>query len=155
MAGFRIDKMASIIREIVSDAIANKLSDPRISPFASVTRVEMSGDMQIANVFISVLGEAAVGRTTMAGLEKASGRIQRLVARELSVRRCPEVRLLLDESLKKAEQAMRIIDAALREDLGDQIGDETDAPQTPTEPPTEPPTDSPSRMEPTGDGVTE
>ncbi len=105
--------MASTVRGIVSDAIHTKLNDPRIADMSSVTRVEMSGDLQVARVFISVYGSDAVGRRTMAGLRDAAGRIQRFVAKGLHVRNCPEIRLELDDSIKLANETLSIIERSL------------------------------------------
>ncbi|MCH7813921.1 MAG: 30S ribosome-binding factor RbfA [Planctomycetes bacterium] len=110
MGSYRVDKVASIVRDVVGEAMTNQLHDPRISPLASVTRVEVSGDLQMARVYISVIGEPATGRTTLAGLTHAAGHIQRLLARQLTIRRCPALRFVLDESLKKAAETMRIIE---------------------------------------------
>ena len=110
MKAFRPDKVASAVRTIVSDMIADKLQDPRISRFASVTRVEVSGDLQVAKVHISVLGSEADQRSTMRGLEHARGHVQRAVAQGIRARRCPEVRFIADGSLKKAAEIVRIID---------------------------------------------
>jgi ribosome-binding factor A len=124
MRPFRVDKLGSAIREIVSEAIATKLNDPRISPFTSVTRVEVSGDLQIAKVYVSVLGRDSQARKTMAGLSHAVGHVQRLVAGRLNVRRCPELRFVLDSSLKKAAETIRIIDEnVVRDDPEDGAGD--------------------------------
>lgn len=114
--------MASIVRNIVSDCILNRLSDPRISTLTSVTRVEISGDMQIARVFVSVMGTEAQVRTTMAGLKHARGRIQRAVAQNLRARFCPELRIELDESLKKAAETIQLIN----ETVGDEHLNEPD-----------------------------
>ncbi len=122
MGSYRVDKMASTVRNIVSDCIANKLSDPRICPMTSVTRVEMTGDLQIARVFVSVMGTEAQARTTMAALTHARGRIQRAVAQGVRARFCPEVRIELDETLKKAAETLQII----KESLGDEASDDTD-----------------------------
>ena len=113
MASHRVERMASTVRTIVADAIRNKLNDPRIAPLCSVTRVEMSGDLQVARVFVSVPGSDAVRRRTMAGLTHARGHIQRIVAHNLSVRQCPEIRLKLDDSLKLAAETMRIIEQSV------------------------------------------
>jgi ribosome-binding factor A len=118
MRSFRVDKLGSTIRDIVSDAIANRLNDPRISPLTSITRVEVSGDLQIAKVFVSVLGGASQARKTMAGLTHAGGHVQRLVAERLSVRRCPEIRFVLDASLKKAAETIRVIEDSVGQDRG-------------------------------------
>ncbi len=116
MRSFRVDKLSSTIREIVSDAIANRLNDPRISPMTSITRVEVSGDLQLARIFVSVLGRDSQCRTTMAGLTNAVGHVQRLVAAGLTLRRCPEIRFVLDSSLKKAAEIIRVIDESVRQD---------------------------------------
>lgn len=110
MKSFRPDKVASVIREVVGSMIAEKLQDPRISRFASVTRVEVSGDLQHAKVYISVMGSGADERSTLRGLNHARGHIQRSVASAITARTCPHVTFLVDESLKKAQEIIRIID---------------------------------------------
>jgi len=114
----RLAKMASTVRAIAADAILNRLNDPRISPMTSVTRVEMSGDLQIAKLYISVLGSDADRRRTMRALEHAVGHIQRIVAKRLTTRHCPELRFEVDDSLKRAAETMRIIDRSIAESPG-------------------------------------
>jgi ribosome-binding factor A len=128
MKSFRPDKMASLIRTIVSDMIANRLQDPRVDPFTSVTRVEVSGDLQLAKIYISVMGSDADERRTMAGLKHAKGHIQRAIAHGITARHCPVVQFYADGSLKKAAEIIRIIDenvprpieAPSSEDLADE-----------------------------------
>jgi ribosome-binding factor A len=115
MGSFRLDKMASFIRSLVSEMLATKMNDPRISRFASVTRVEVSGDLQIARVYVSVMGTPAEERRTLDALTHARGHIQRWVSRQLSVRHMPELRFLLDPSIKGAAETLRRIDDAMRE----------------------------------------
>jgi ribosome-binding factor A len=109
MKPYRIEKVASEIRSIVGEAIANRLSDPRISRFASVTRVSVSADLSVADVHVSVMGDQAEQRRTMAGLEHARGYVQSLVAGRLRVRQCPEVKFHLDESIKRGTETLRVI----------------------------------------------
>lgn len=104
-----------MIRVVVSDAIANKLSDPRIELMSSVTRVEVSGDLEHAKVYVSVMGEEGIRRRTIAGLQSGAGLVQRLVGRELAIRRCPRISFHLDESIKKAAEIVRLIDESLSE----------------------------------------
>ncbi len=113
MKSFRIDKIASAVRNVIGDAILNKLNDPRISPLTSVTRVEMTPDLQIARVFISVMGTDSEVSRTFAGLQHARGHLQRHIARDLNLRHCPELRLELDESIKIAAHMSDLIDASL------------------------------------------
>jgi ribosome-binding factor A len=110
MKSFRPDKVASVIREIVSTMIVEKLQDPRISRFTSVTRVEVSGDLQHAKVYFSVMGRPADERGTLRGLNHARGRIQRAVAAGITARTCPQLVFEVDESLKRAQEIIRVID---------------------------------------------
>lgn len=110
MKSFRSDKVASVIRDVVGAMITDKLQDPRISRFASVTRVEVSGDLQHAKVFISVMGTSGEERSTLRGLQHARGHIQRAVASAITARTCPHVTFVADASFKKAQEIIRIID---------------------------------------------
>ncbi len=115
MKNFRIDKVASVVRQIVSDAIRDRLQDPRVSSMTSVMRVEVSPDLDWARVHVSILGSAAVQKTTMAALTSAAGYIQGILARSLHTRQCPRLVFLLDDSLKKRNEVMRMIDDSMRE----------------------------------------
>ncbi|HOB74365.1 MAG TPA: 30S ribosome-binding factor RbfA [Phycisphaerae bacterium] len=115
MKSYRPERVANVIREVVSDAISTRLNDPRIEPMSSVTRVEVSPDLEHAKVWVSVLGEASVGRRTISGLKAAAGYVQRLVGAELSLRTTPHLTFHLDESLKKAAETIRIINESMEE----------------------------------------
>ena len=109
----RPERVSHVVRDVVSDAISNRLSDPRVAHFTSVTRVEMSGDLRIAHVHVSVMGSEAEGQTTMKGLESARGMIQSRLAQRLDLRQCPQIRFHLDLGIKKAIEIVRRIDEAL------------------------------------------
>jgi ribosome-binding factor A len=100
---------------VVSDAIQHRLSDPRISPFASVTRVEVSGDLMFATVYVSVMGTPVEQRKSLTGLEHATGHIQSLLARKLRIRQCPHIRFLSDDSIKKGTETIRMLDEVMEE----------------------------------------
>lgn len=129
-------RIASTIRSVVGDAILNRLHDPRISRFASVTRVKVTGDLQVADVHVSVLGTPAEGRRTLAGLQHASGRIQSMLARTLTTRQCPRLRFHLDESLKKGMETTRLIDESMAELHAREQARGEEPSQSPTEPST-------------------
>ena len=80
----RQEKVARVIREVVSDAIANHLNDPRITGFVSVTRVEVMADMRSADVYLSIfaLNEADKDKTFIA-ITHARTRIQSFLAEAL------------------------------------------------------------------------
>lgn len=102
--------MASGIREIVSDAIARKINDPRLAPLTTISRVEVSGDMSVATIFMTVVGDAPVERRSIAALRHATGFVRRLVAEQLEVRQCPEIRFEIDETAKRIREMMQLLD---------------------------------------------
>ena len=112
----RQEKVARVVKEAVSDAIANHLGDPRIEGLVSVTRVEMAADLRSADVYISILGkdEAAQDRTFSA-IVHARSRIQSLLAGRMHSKFCPVLRLHKDEKLKKTLETMKLIEQAVGE----------------------------------------
>jgi ribosome-binding factor A len=110
----RQEKVARVVKEAVSDAIANHLNDPRIEGFVSVTRVEMAADLRNADVFLSIFGkdDAAQNRTFKA-ISHAKSRIQSHVARKSSSKFCPVLHLYRDENLKKTLETMKLIEKAV------------------------------------------
>jgi ribosome-binding factor A len=107
----RQEKIARVVREAVSDAIANHLSDPRIEAFVSVMRVDVSADLRIANVYLSMFGGTeAAQNNTFAAITHAKRRIQMLLAERVKSRFCPVLNIHLDDKFKKALETMKLID---------------------------------------------
>lgn len=95
----RTEQVGQEIQHILGEVIQQELKDPRIG-FATVVGVDVTADLQVARVRISVMGTAEERRDTMAALERAKGFLRRRVASELRyLRTMPELRLALDTSL--------------------------------------------------------
>ena len=92
------------VRAVLSEAIATQLKDPRIG-FITVTAVKTSPDLRQANVYVSVLGDAAARAESLDGLHSAHGFLQRLLARELTLKHTPTLVFAYDESI---DRGMRI-----------------------------------------------
>lgn len=110
MRGYRKERVASLVHEIVSEAILRRINDPRVSPLTTVTRVQISGDLMIATVYLAVCDDPAVERRTITALRHAGGFIQRMVAKGLDMRQCPELRFEVDEQLKKVKHTLKLLD---------------------------------------------
>ncbi len=110
MRPYRKERVASVIREIVSDAIARRINDPRLGSLTTVSRVVVSGDMSVATIFLTFVGDETGERRSLGALRHATGFVRRLVAEQLEVRQCPEIRFEVDESAKKIRETMRILD---------------------------------------------
>lgn len=116
MATRRQEKVARVVKEGVSNAIAHHLSDPRIEGFVSVTRVDMAADLRNADVYVSIFGgNKAAQNKTFAAITHAKSRIQSLVAGRLQSKFCPVLHFFRDEKFKKALEIMKLIDQTASE----------------------------------------
>ncbi len=112
----RQEKVARVVKEAVSDAIANHLNDPRIEGFVSVTRVDMTADLRNADVYLSIFGkDEASQNKTYAAITHAKSRIQSLLAGKLRSKFCPVLRFQRDEKFKKTLETMKLIDETVSE----------------------------------------
>lgn len=112
----RQEKVARVVKEVVSDAIANHLNDPRIDGLVSVTRVEMAADMRIANVYLSIFGSSDTAQNkTFSAITHAEKRIQAILAGGMRCKFCPILRFFRDEQFKKTLEMMKLIDSAAAE----------------------------------------
>lgn len=106
----RVNRIASTIRDVVADALQNRLADPRLEVMASVTRVEVTSDLSYADIHVSVMASEGRQRSFMAAMESAQKAVQVMVAKRLKTRTCPSLRFHLDESIQKSFQTIRMID---------------------------------------------
>lgn len=108
----RTARVASVIREVVSNSILFELRDPRIAN-VTVTRVEVSGDIQHARVFVSVMGDERAQMLCMHGLESSAGFLQSKLADRVKTRYTPQLRFVLDDGIKNSFEITRIINEVL------------------------------------------
>ncbi|MGM0437450.1 MAG: 30S ribosome-binding factor RbfA [Bacillota bacterium] len=99
MSGQRERKVAEFLKEEISQIIRREVKDPRIG-FVSITDVEVSGDLRHAKVFVSVYGDETEKEETMAGLEKATGFIRKLVGDRITTYHTPEIIFRYDDSIE-------------------------------------------------------
>jgi ribosome-binding factor A len=108
MKSHRLARVSEVVRETAANAILFELKDPRVKN-VTVTRAEVSGDLQHAKVFVSVMGTEKEQQLTMHGLKSAAGFIQTKLADRLTSRYVPHVTFVLDEGVKKSIEIARLI----------------------------------------------
>jgi len=108
MPGERMRRVDEAMREVLSDAMAHDLKDPRIG-FVTVTEVRTSADLRHARVFVSVLGDEARRAATLDGLRSAHGVLQRRVAVELKMKRTPALTFQYDDTTDRAMRLERLL----------------------------------------------
>ncbi len=107
----RMRRVDEAVREVLSDAIACDVKDPRVG-FVTVTAVSTSPDLRHATVYVSVLGDEGVRERSLAGLQSAHGYLQKRVARELRIKHTPTLDFAYDDSL---DRSLRINELLERE----------------------------------------
>ena len=110
MAGERMRRVDEAVRQVLADALAGELSDPRVG-FVTVTDVKTSPDLRAARVFVSVLGDEAARADSLAGLRSAHGLLQGRIASQLHLKRTPTLEFVYDST---TDRALRV-ESLLRE----------------------------------------
>jgi ribosome-binding factor A len=112
MKTHRLARVAEAIREVASETILFELRDPRVKQ-VTVLRAEVSGDLQHAKVYVSIMGSEQEQRLAMHGLRHAAGFIQSKLAQRLQTRFTPVLTFVLDEGVKRSIEVTRLINEAL------------------------------------------
>src|SRR6516225_2979707 len=112
MKTHRLPRVAEAIREVAAETILFELNDPRVK-MVTVTRAEVSGDLQHAKVYVSIMGTPAEQKLTLHGLRHATGFVQSKLAKRLQTRFTPVLRFVLDQGVKNSIEMTRLINEAL------------------------------------------
>lgn len=112
MKPYRLARVAEAIREVASETILFEMHDPRVKQ-VTVTRAEVSGDLQHAKIYVSIMGTDKEQNLTLRGLRHASGFIQAKLANRLQTRFTPVITFVLDQGVKHSIEMTRLINEAL------------------------------------------
>ncbi len=95
----RSERISGHIQKILSDLLKKKIKDPRLET-ATVTRVEMTGNLRTANIYFAARGGRKNGKKANAGFKSALGYLRRSLANNLGLRYMPELKFFYDESFE-------------------------------------------------------
>jgi len=96
--------------------IDESISDPRLAPMTSVTRVECTADYSIAHVYISSLGDPEVRQGSLEALESASGFLRREIDKRIQIRHVPRLVFHLDNTLIEGANMLKMMDEVAQKD---------------------------------------
>jgi ribosome-binding factor A len=111
----RQEKLGELIAAELSELLRTRVKDPRVG-FASITRVDVSGDLRHAKVFVSVMGSPEEREATMQGLKNATGFLRHELATRLVIRFMPEIVFKLDKSIEEGSRILELINKVEQED---------------------------------------
>ena len=121
----RAERVADQLRIEVADILAKKSKDPRLHA-VTVTDVEVTKDLRIARVYVSILGSQDEEPGILKALASASGFVRSELGRRLELRYTPEVKFWADSNGPRAERILKILDnlpPASSEDAADSEAD--------------------------------
>lgn len=108
MSDLRANRVGEQMKKELGDIISRKIKDPRIG-FVTVTEVKVTGDLQQAKAFISVLGDDKQKQDTLVGLAKAKGFIRSEIGRRIRLRKTPELTFEFDEAVEYGNRIETIL----------------------------------------------
>src|SRR5262245_58633477 len=129
--GSRPDRVADQIRGELAQLLAREVHDPGVG-FVTITRVQVSPDIQLARVFYTVLGDDKARKNSDRALERAASFLRRQIGARLRLKRVPELKFQYDDAVAgqdRIEQLLNEIHAADRERGGTHSGDADEAPR--------------------------
>ncbi len=112
MSSRRVLKVAQAIREVVSLGILMDIKDPRVSD-VTVTYVEVSGDLRLAKVHVSIMGDEKKQNLCLRGLESSRGFLQKKVGNRIDTKYIPNIQFVLDKGVKNSMVVTKILDEVL------------------------------------------
>ena len=108
MSSQRPTRVGEQIREDLTELITREVHDPGIG-FITITRVDVTPDLQQARVYYTTLGDDKARRDTRRALERATPFLRRQLGRRLRLRRIPELQFFYDESIERHDRIERIL----------------------------------------------
>lgn len=104
----RADRVADLIRREVGTILIRGELDSDLG-FVTVTKVELTKDLQNAKIYVSVLGEADVREKEFNKLLEEKKRIRYLLAQKLNLRHTPTIKLYHDDSLDNSIRVQKLL----------------------------------------------
>jgi ribosome-binding factor A len=106
--GSRPDRVADQIRGELGQLLARDVHDPGIG-FVTITRVQVTPDLQHARVFFTALGDERARRNSDRALHRAIPFLRRQIGSRLRLRRVPELEFIYDESIAGQDRIERLL----------------------------------------------
>ena len=109
MASIRVERVRELLKRELGEIIRRELP---LSEAGLITAndVDISKDLQIATVYVGVVGTAQQKKNALSLLEQSRKRLQGLVARAVVLRYTPQLRFELDESVERGNRVLKIIE---------------------------------------------
>ena len=95
--------------------IMREINDPRLTGLPSITRVKVSPDLSIADVYVTIMGTQGQQNAALNALRHSAGMMRTKLTKVLSLRQAPYLKFHIDEQLKKELAVMSLLDKVAEE----------------------------------------
>jgi ribosome-binding factor A len=106
--GSRPDRVADQIRSELASLLAREVHDPGVG-FVTLTRVQVSPDLQTARVYYTALGDEPARAASGRALDRATPFLRRQIGSRLRLKRTPELRFVVDEAIAGQDRIERLL----------------------------------------------
>lgn len=110
MAEHRISRISADIKIALADLL-REVKDPRVSKLLSIVKINLSGDLSYATVYVSAVEGVNETKQSVVGLKSAAGYLRRQLGQRLKLRKVPELRFVADESIAACADISKIIES--------------------------------------------
>ncbi|HEX4054362.1 MAG TPA: 30S ribosome-binding factor RbfA [Tepidisphaeraceae bacterium] len=105
----RTERLASTIQQELGLIILRELNDPRLTGLPSITRVKISPDLSVADVYMTVMGTQGQQTAALNALRHSAGLMRTKLTHSLTLRVAPFLKFHLDENLKKELELLEVL----------------------------------------------
>jgi ribosome-binding factor A len=111
----RTERVGSIIQQELAQIIMRELNDPRLVGMPSITRVKVSPDLSIADVYVTIMGTPGQQTAALNALRHSAGLMRAKLTKSLTLRIAPYLKFHIDENLKKELEVLDLLDQVAKE----------------------------------------
>jgi ribosome-binding factor A len=108
----RTERVASTIRQELAMVIQRDLHDPRITGLPSITRVKVSEDFSVADVYLTIMGTPGQQSAALNAIRHSAGLMRTKLTKVLAMRSVPYLKFHIDENLRKEIEVLNLIEKA-------------------------------------------
>ncbi len=116
----RTERVASLLKEELGAVLVRDYSDPSYG-FITITDVRVTGDLRIAKVYFSIMGDAEIQKKTMAMLERERSHLRGMIGSKLRLRFVPDLHFYQDTTMERVHRINTLINEIHKDD--DKKGD--------------------------------
>ncbi len=110
MAGYKLGRVTSDIKLTLSELL-REIKDPRVSKLLSIIKVDVSGDLSYATVYVSAIEGYEATLSSVKALKGASGFLRKELGARMKLRKVPELRFIADDSIEQSANITKIIES--------------------------------------------